>query len=118
MLSFVDIEPDAIGTLPHYPEDQWVVLLEGSGVRVQGDVQIAVKKGDFRRTSGKVPQSLRAGPEGRLSSISSARHAAFIARPEAGLEALSNARRVSPCPVSTTEPGDDARGWCAMNARA
>ncbi|MEM8973327.1 MAG: cupin domain-containing protein [Pseudomonadota bacterium] len=64
MLSFVDIEPHAVGSLHHHPEEQWGVMLEGSGVRVQGDAEIEVKKGDFWRTPGDVSHSLRAGPDG------------------------------------------------------
>lgn len=64
MLSFVDIAPHAVGSLHHHPEEQWGVMLEGSGIRVQGDAEIEVKKGDFWRTPGDVPHSLRAGPEG------------------------------------------------------
>jgi quercetin dioxygenase-like cupin family protein len=30
---------------------------------VQGGEEIAVKKGDFRRTPGNVPHTMRAGPE-------------------------------------------------------
>jgi mannose-6-phosphate isomerase-like protein (cupin superfamily) len=47
MLSVVTMAPDAQGTLHHHPEEQWGVLLEGSAVRVQGDEEIPVKKGDF-----------------------------------------------------------------------
>ncbi|MEM6620851.1 MAG: cupin domain-containing protein [Pseudomonadota bacterium] len=64
MLSFVEIEPNAVGTLHHHPEEQWGVMLEGTGTRVQGDSEIQVKKGDFWRTPGDVPHSLSAGPEG------------------------------------------------------
>lgn len=64
MLSFVDIEPNAVGSLHDHPEEQWGVMLEGSGVRVQGDAEIPVKKGDFWRTPGGVSHSLRAGPDG------------------------------------------------------
>jgi quercetin dioxygenase-like cupin family protein len=40
------------------------LLLEGSGIRFQGDEQISVKKGDFWRTPGNVPHALQAGPDG------------------------------------------------------
>jgi hypothetical protein len=40
------------------------VLLEGSAVRVQDGEEIPVKKGDFWRTPGNVPHTMRAGPEG------------------------------------------------------
>ena len=64
MLSVVTIAPNAKGQLHHHPEEQWGVLLEGSAVRVQGDEEIPVRKGDFWRTAGNVPHTMRAGPDG------------------------------------------------------
>ena len=64
MLSVVTIAPNGQGTLHHHPEEQWGVLLEGSAIRVQGDEEIPVKKGDFWRTPGGVPHTMRAGPDG------------------------------------------------------
>ena len=64
MLSVVEISPNAQGTLHHHPEEQWGVLLEGSAIRVQGGEEIEVRKGDFWRTPGHVPHTMRAGPEG------------------------------------------------------
>jgi quercetin dioxygenase-like cupin family protein len=64
MLSIVSIAPNAEGKLHHHPEEQWGVLLDGSAVRVQGGEEIPVKKGDFWRTPGGVPHTMRAGPEG------------------------------------------------------
>ena len=64
MLSVVTIAPGASGTLHHHPEEQWGVLLEGSAIRIQDDEEIAVRKGDFWRTPGGVPRTMRAGPEG------------------------------------------------------
>ena len=64
MLSVVTIGPNMIGTMHQHPEEQWGVLLEGSAVRFQGDEEIAVKKGDFWRTPGGVPHTMRAGPDG------------------------------------------------------
>jgi quercetin dioxygenase-like cupin family protein len=64
MLSIVTIAPNAEGKVHSHPEEQWGVLLEGSAIRVQGDEEIAVKKGDFWRTPGGVPHTMRAGPEG------------------------------------------------------
>ena len=66
MLSLVRIAPDTSGTLHAHPEEQWGVLLEGSAVRVQGDAEIPVAKGDFWRTPGGVPHTMRAGPEGAV----------------------------------------------------
>jgi quercetin dioxygenase-like cupin family protein len=64
MLSVVTIAPNAEGQLHQHPEEQWGVLLEGSAVRVQGSEEIPVRKGDFWRTPGNVPHTMRAGPEG------------------------------------------------------
>ena len=64
MLSIVRCEPNAKGTLHHHPEEQWGVMLEGAGIRFQGDERIPVSKGDFWRTPGNVPHTLQAGPEG------------------------------------------------------
>ncbi len=64
MLSVVTIAPNAMGTMHHHPEEQWGMLLEGSAIRFQGSEEIAVKKGDFWRTPGHVPHTMRAGPDG------------------------------------------------------
>jgi quercetin dioxygenase-like cupin family protein len=64
MLSIVTIAPNCQGTLHHHPEEQWGVLLEGSAIRMQGDEEIPVRKGDFWRTPGGVPHTMRAGAEG------------------------------------------------------
>ena len=64
MLSIVTIAPNASGAVHHHPEEQWGVLLEGSGVRIQGGEEIPVAAGDFWRTPGGVPHSFRAGADG------------------------------------------------------
>jgi quercetin dioxygenase-like cupin family protein len=64
MLSVVTIAPNTTGTMHHHPEEQWGVLLEGSAIRFQGGEEIAVKTGDFWRTPGNVPHTMRAGPDG------------------------------------------------------
>jgi quercetin dioxygenase-like cupin family protein len=64
MLSIVTIAPGAMGTLHQHPEEQWGVLLEGSAIRYQGGEEIQVRKGDFWRTPGNVPHTMKAGPEG------------------------------------------------------
>lgn len=64
MLSIVDIEPGAVGNEHAHPEEQWGVLLKGSGVRTQDGEEIAVSVGDFWRTPGGVLHAFRAGPEG------------------------------------------------------
>ena len=64
MLSVVTIAPNAEGVMHSHPEEQWGVLLEGSAIRFQGGEEIAVKQGDFWRTPGNVPHTMRAGAEG------------------------------------------------------
>lgn len=66
MLSIVRLAPGAHGKLHHHPEEQWGVLLEGSALRVQGDETVPVAKGDFWRTPGNVPHTIRAGPNGAV----------------------------------------------------
>ena len=64
MLSVVAFEPHAEGTLHSHPEEQWGVMLEGDGIRTQGGEDIPVKAGDFWRTPGGVPHTLKAGANG------------------------------------------------------
>lgn len=64
MVSVVRFEPNSEGKLHDHPEEQWGVLLEGSGVRIQGDEEIPIGKGDFWRTPGGVPHTMRSGPDG------------------------------------------------------
>ena len=64
MLSVVRIAPNAEGKVHSHPEEQWGIMLEGSGVRVQDGREVPVAPGDFWRTPGNVPHTFRAGPEG------------------------------------------------------
>lgn len=64
MLSVVEFAPNAEGTMHRHPEEQWGVILQGSGVRVQGGEEIAVTVGDFWRTPGGIEHTFLAGPEG------------------------------------------------------
>jgi len=66
MLSVVRAAPNKTGRVHAHPEEQWGVLLEGSGVRIQDGVEHPVKKGDFWRTPGGVAHGFRAGPEGAV----------------------------------------------------
>ena len=66
MLSIVTLAPDAEGKVHHHPEEQWGVVLEGTALRVQDGEEIPVKKGDFWRTPGNVPHTIRAGPSGAV----------------------------------------------------
>ena len=64
MISVVTVAPGAAGSLHQHPEEQWGMCLEGSGERVQGDATNPFSKGDFWRTPGGVPHTMRAGPDG------------------------------------------------------
>jgi quercetin dioxygenase-like cupin family protein len=64
MLSVVSFEPFSEGSIHSHPEEQWGVLLEGSGLRIQDGVEVPVGQGDFWRTPGGVEHGFRAGPDG------------------------------------------------------
>lgn len=64
MVSVVTVEPGAMGTMHHHPEEQWGLLLEGSVTRYQGDEIFEVSAGDFWRTPGGVPHTMKGGPNG------------------------------------------------------
>lgn len=70
MLSVVTVQPGAEGRMHSHPEEQWGVLLEGDGIRIQDGVEHPVRAGDFWRTPSHVPHMFRAGPAGaRLIDI-------------------------------------------------
>ena len=64
MLSVVSFAPNAEGQIHSHPEEQWGVLLEGSGVRIQGEQTFAVSAGDFWRTPSDMPHGFKAGSSG------------------------------------------------------
>ena len=64
MISIVSIEANAKGKIHSHPEEQWGFLLEGSGIRIQGNEQIEIKKGDFWQTHGGVEHGIIGGPNG------------------------------------------------------
>ncbi len=64
MLSVVSFEPGSEGATHAHPEEQWGVLLEGSGIRIQDGVEVTVGAGDFWRTPGNVEHGFHAGPNG------------------------------------------------------
>ena len=59
----------AAGSLHSHPQEQWGVLFEGSGVRMQDGVEHPVKPGDFWRTPGGVEHGFTAGPDGAVIDI-------------------------------------------------
>lgn len=64
MLSVVSFEPGSEGSIHAHPEEQWGVLLEGSGTRVHNGIEVPVGTGDFWCTPGGVAHGFRAGPDG------------------------------------------------------
>ncbi|MDA7948242.1 MAG: cupin domain-containing protein [Hyphomicrobiaceae bacterium] len=64
MISVVRIDPGHKGKLHAHPEEQWGVLLQGSGIRTQDGEEIEVKEGDFWCTPGNIEHTFQAGPEG------------------------------------------------------
>jgi len=66
MISVVRIAANQEGNIHHHPQEQWGVMLEGSGVRIQGGVEHPVKAGDFWQTPGSVPHGFRGGPDGAV----------------------------------------------------
>ena len=59
MLSVVRVEPHSQGSIHQHPEEQWGVLLEGECIRIQGDGEVRMKKGDFWHTPGGVLHGVR-----------------------------------------------------------
>lgn len=66
MLSIVRIGPNKSGEIHEHPQEQWGVMLEGSGVRIQDGVEHDVQAGDFWQTPSNVSHGLEAGPEGAV----------------------------------------------------
>ena len=64
MLSVVRLDPGCESEIHSHPQEQWGVLLEGTGVRIQDGEEIAVSAGDFWRTPPNVTHAFRAGQEG------------------------------------------------------
>lgn len=64
MFSIVSFQPNSEGSIHSHPEEQWGVLLEGRGTRIQDGVDVPVGPGDFWRTPGGMEHGFKAGPEG------------------------------------------------------
>ncbi len=73
MLSVVTIDPNAQGKIHSHPQEQWGVLLNGDGVRIQDCEEIPVKAGDFCARRAACPTACAPGPRVRACSTSSAR---------------------------------------------
>ncbi|NCF28449.1 MAG: cupin domain-containing protein [Gammaproteobacteria bacterium] len=63
MLSVVRIDPNKSGEVHSHVQEQWGVMLEGSGVRTQDGIEHVVRAGDFWQTPGNVSHGLKAGPD-------------------------------------------------------
>ena len=66
MLSVVRVAPNSAGQLHDHPQEQWGVMLEGNGTRIQDGAEYSVKAGDFWRTPGGISHGFQAGPDGAL----------------------------------------------------
>jgi len=64
MISVVRLEPNTKGKLHQHPQEQWGVCLEGSGTRIQGDLEVDVVEGDFWRTPGNMKHTIVSGADG------------------------------------------------------
>jgi quercetin dioxygenase-like cupin family protein len=64
MISVVEIEPGCLGAVHSHPEEQWGMVLKGSGTRIQDGVDHQVGDGDFWHTPGGMAHGFRAGPDG------------------------------------------------------
>ncbi len=64
MLSVVRLEPGRESALHSHPQEQWGVILQGSGVRIQDGQEVGVAAGDFWRTPANITHAFRAGPNG------------------------------------------------------
>ena len=64
MISIVEIQPNCKGQIHSHPQEQWGYMIEGSGVRIQGNERIEIKKGDFWLTPGGVQHGIEAGSSG------------------------------------------------------
>ncbi|MBT3640896.1 MAG: cupin domain-containing protein [Acidiferrobacteraceae bacterium] len=64
MLSVVRVEPDSYSDEHSHTQEQWGVILEGGGVRIQDGKEYIVSAGDFWRTPGDIVHAFRAGSNG------------------------------------------------------
>ena len=64
MLSVVCLDPGYESEIHSHRQEQWGMLLEGSGVRIQDGEETPVSSGDFWRTPPDISHAFRAGPKG------------------------------------------------------
>jgi len=61
MLSVVEIPANVLADTHSHPEEQWGLVVEGECVRIQGDLEVPVRAGDFWHTPGGMPHTVRGG---------------------------------------------------------
>lgn len=64
MFSIVSFEPECAGSIHRHPEEQWGLVLEGDGIRIQDGMEVPVSTGDFWRTPSNMEHGFVAGPKG------------------------------------------------------
>ncbi|MEM9716292.1 MAG: cupin domain-containing protein [Pseudomonadota bacterium] len=64
MVSIVTLEPNKQGSIHSHPEEQWGILLEGNGIRIQNGVEHEIGPGSFWLTPGNVEHGIIAGSNG------------------------------------------------------
>ncbi len=78
MLSVLTCAPNAAGEMHHHEEEQWAVVVEGTGVLLVGQEELDVGEGDVCHIPPGVPHSFIAGPAGaRILDIFSPPRAAY-----------------------------------------
>ncbi len=66
MLSVVRIAGNQSSKPHSHAQEQWGVMLQGNGVRLQDGIEHEVSEGDFWQTPSNVVHSFCAGPDGAL----------------------------------------------------
>ena len=66
MASVVVIAPNAVGKIHCHPQEQWSVLIQGAGTRIQNGEHIPLKEGDFWVAPGDCEHGIVGGPEGAV----------------------------------------------------
>jgi quercetin dioxygenase-like cupin family protein len=64
MLSVLSCAPNAAGEMHWHDQEQWAILLEGSGVLIVGGEELDVAEGDVCLIPGGTPHNFIAGPGG------------------------------------------------------
>ena len=66
MISIVNLQPNAAGNIHNHPQEQWGIMISGSGIRIQNKDKIPVVEGDFWRTPGGIDHGFIAGKDGAI----------------------------------------------------